>query len=194
MIIAIGAHSRKVGKTSIICALLRATSEAAWTAVKISANRRGLSKELAMEEETAVRRDCDTGRFLIAGARRAIWMRADDSQMAHAAAAVQAISAQGGQVIVESNRIVDHLQPDLYALALDFRNPDFKESARRLFHRADAYVHASSGAGNPGWPALPLGELSRKPCYVIEPPDYAPAGLIEDLRKRLAIRSEVAAA
>lgn len=181
--LAMGAHSRKVGKTALACALLRATPEVHWTAVKISANRRGITDGLAIEEEAIATPERDTGRFLVAGARRSIWIRAADAQMRAAADAVERIAAQGGHVIIESNRIVDWLEPDLCVLALDFSNPDFKESARRLFGRADAFVVSRTDHETSRWPRLRLDTLSQKPVYPIEPPDYAPAGLIADVRR-----------
>jgi hypothetical protein len=194
MIVAIGAHSRKVGKTSIVCELLRATPEVDWTAVKISANRRGLAAGSAIEEETVAAPSCDTGRFLVAGAKRSIWIRAADSQMRAAAEAVERIVEHGGHTVIESNRIVEWLEPDLYALALDSSNPDFKESARRLFDRADAYIARPRFLRHPRWPHLPLENFSRKPVYEFHPPSYAPAGLIADLRQRLEMDAGEAAA
>ncbi len=100
--------------------------------------------------------------------------------------AVSEIAAGRSHLIVESNRVVEHLDPDFYVLALDFRIDDFKASARRLFHRADAFVLPRSTSRTPDWPELPLDDLTRKPTYRIEPPDYAPAGLAEELRRRLS--------
>lgn len=194
MIVAIGAHSRKVGKTSIICELLRAMPEVDWTAVKISSNRRGLAAGLVIEEETVAAPSCDTGRFLAAGAKRSVRIRAADSQMRRAAQAVERIVRQGGHTIIESNRIVEWLEPDLYVLALDSSNADFKQSARRLFGRADAYIVRPGSQRSLRWPKLPPENLCRKPVYEIEPPSYAPMGLIADLRRRLALKSGEAAA
>jgi hypothetical protein len=194
MIIAIGAHSRKIGTTSIVCSLLRATPETAWTAVKISSNRRGRSVGLAVYEEDDASSDRDTGRFLAAGAARAVWMRARDEEMAEAAAELRRIEAESNVVLVESNRIVEHLDPHLYAFALDFRVSDFKDSARRLFSCANAYVLAGDGPPPAAWPPLPYSLLHRKPIHRIHPPDYAPAGLIEELRRRLGLLEERAVA
>jgi len=196
MIVAIGAHSRKIGKTSLVCALLRATPEVAWTAVKISANRRGRPGGLVVCEERAPAQDCDTGRFLAAGAAHAFRMRARDEEMPEAAAELRRIAAASSSgVLVESNRIVEHLEPDLYALALDFRIRDFKASARRLFARADAYVLTGPAAAPPaGWPPLPYDRLRSQPVDRIVPPDYAPPGLINELCSRLGLPEEQAAA
>ncbi len=194
MIVAIGANSRKVGKTSVVCALLRAMPEFAWTAVKISTNQRGLASSLAIEEETVAALSCDTGRFLVAGANRSIRIRAADSQMRAAAQVLARIVEPNGHLIIESNRIVEWLESGLYLLALDSSNADFKDSARRLFGRADAYIVRPGPRQHPRWPDLPLESFSRKPAYEIHPPSYAPAGLIADLRRRLETDAGEAAA
>jgi hypothetical protein len=97
MIVAIGSHSRKVGKTSIICAMLRGTPEIRWTAVKISSNRRGLSAGFESFKETASGETCDTGRYLAAGAAEAYWLRAADADMDRAASFVRALATDAVQ-------------------------------------------------------------------------------------------------
>ncbi len=194
MIVAIGAHSRKVGKTSIVCSLLRATPGVAWTAVKISSNRRGPGNGLAVYEEERAGPDRDTARFLAAGAARAVWLRSRDEDMAAAAALLRSIAVESEGVLVESNRIVEQLQPDLFALALDARVGDFKDSARRLFDRADAYIQASDGSSHPDWPGLSYSLLSRRPVHRIHPPDYLPVGLIASLQERWGSRQRRAVA
>lgn len=187
MILAIGAHSRKIGKTSIICAILRGAPEVRWTAVKISSNRRGLSAGFESIEETAPGETCDTGRYLAAGAAQAYWLRAADAEMERAAAFVRTLAADGRHLIVESNRIVERIRPDLYALALDFSVDDFKESARRLFRRADAYLRVRSEVRGPRWDNVAVERLSEHPVYEVAPPDYRPQGFVRDLRDRLGL-------
>jgi hypothetical protein len=89
--------------------------------------------------------------------------------------------------IVESNRIVEHIHPDLYALALDFSIDDFKDSARRLFRRADAYLRVRSDVRRPRWDNVAVERLSAHPVYEIAPPDYRPRGFVRDLRDRLGL-------
>ena len=49
----------------------------------------------------------DSGRFLAAGAERTFWLRAPAGELARAAGMVKKILAQGENVIVESNSIVE---------------------------------------------------------------------------------------
>ncbi len=185
MIVVIGSHSHKIGKTSIVCAILRGTPEIRWTAVKISSNGRGLSAGFESFEENAPSETCDTGRYLAAGAAEAYWLRASDADMGRAAAFVRALAADGRAMIVESNRIVERVRPDLYALALDYSVDDFKDSARRLFVRADAYLRVRSDIRRPRWDNVPVERLSGCPVYDVAPPDYRPRGFVRDLRARL---------
>ncbi len=197
MIVVVGAHSRNVGKTSIICSILRGTPEAEWTAVKISANRHRKGQEPRLAEEPALSADSvnlsdtasDTARYLAHGARRAFWLRACNDQLAMAAEQVRALSSGSANLIVESNRIVEHLEPDLYLLALDFGVEDFKDSARRLFGRADGYVVSGSRGGRSPWAGVPVEEIDLKPRYSMRPPDYRPRGLLREIRRRLGLRT-----
>ena len=195
MIIAVGAHSRNVGKTSVICSILKGTQEARWTAVKISANRRRVGDSFESFEELEPGGDTDSARYLAAGASRALWFRADDRQMDQAAWRLRRLASSGAHLIVESNRIVECLRPDLYLLTLDFSVEDFKDSARRLFRRADAYVVSRTGLQAPLWDGIPTEELDQRRVYRISPPDYRPRGLIREVRGLLGLgvdRAEVA--
>ena len=113
-----------------------------------------------------------------------MWIRARDEEMPRAGAALRQIARRSDHLIVESNRIVEFLAPDLYILVLDFRISDFKDSARSLYPRADGYVLSHPSERPSGWPQSITAALRRKPCFGIDPPDYLPAGLLEDLSWR----------
>ena len=51
---------------------------------------------------------------------------------------VRKILAQGENVIVESNSVVELVQPDVFLMLLDFSCEDFKPSSLRFLDRADA--------------------------------------------------------
>jgi hypothetical protein len=112
-LILVGGHSRGVGKTQFIERWIRARVGEPWVAVKVSAHRHaaaGVDVPLAEETLTASM-DTQTGRYLSAGATRAFLLRATDASLARAAAFIDALLAQGANVIVESNRLVRHLRP-----------------------------------------------------------------------------------
>ena len=85
MIVVVGGSSRKAGKTTVICEIIAATSGAQWTAVKVT-------PDVHVPGPTG-----DTGRYLAAGAVR--------SMLTKEAPELK------GNVILESNRIMDVLAP-----------------------------------------------------------------------------------
>lgn len=112
MRIAVGGNSRKAGKTSVICGLIRALAGFGWTAVKISPHAHDAAGG-------------DTARYVAAGARNAILLANPPEQWPE------------GNVIIESAAVQD---ADLYLLVLDLTRPDFKPSAAAMLKRADAFV------------------------------------------------------
>lgn len=136
MIVAVGGHSRKIGKTRTVCEIIRATPEADWTAVKISPHAHGdsLVQPILIEERTPGE-ETDSARYLEAGASRAFWLRATTDQMPHGLEAVSAAN-----LLVESTSIVEFLEPDLFLFVADNSVEDWKRSARNVAHRADAVI------------------------------------------------------
>lgn len=131
MVIAVGGNSRKAGKTSVICALIRALPDAAWTAIKITPH--------AHSGATGG----DTARFLAAGARKAMVLDAVPPEWPE------------GNVIVESGSAEN---AGLRLLVLDTTAAEFKESALAMLPRADAFVVTRGewdGRGRPVFHAPP---------------------------------------
>ncbi len=87
--------------------------------------------------------------------------------------------------ILESNSILEFLEPDLYLTVLDPAVADFKDSARRFLHRADAVLLASDIAGAPDWPEINPGHFVGQTALQIEPPLYVSDDLVEFVRARL---------
>ena len=107
--------------------------------------------------------------------------------MAEAARYVERLALEADHMIIESNRIVEHYMPDLYVLALDFAVADFKDSARRLYTRADSYVVSGTPPAHPLWDDISLDQFEQRPVYEIHPPDYRPQNLIREIRTRLRL-------
>lgn len=170
-LVVVGGHSRKIGKTSVIEGLLRDTSHLAWTALKISANRHSTGSEGAFQLtlETEPGADCDSARYLRAGATRALWLRANASQIPVGVAAAFGHLAKGGNVLVESNRVLDVVSPRLYLVLLDFAVDDFKDSTRKHFARADAFVVVERPGLTPPWNNLPLRLMGERPVFPVAP-------------------------
>jgi hypothetical protein len=181
MLLVIGGHSRNIGKTATAAAVIRSTVDCQWVAVKISAHRHGArdGRPFVLTEEDGRNGRRDSAGFLAAGAARSFWLRAADQHLGAAMPALLALQQLSPNVIVESNRILAYLTPDLYIPVLDYAVEDFKESARRFFCRADAYVVVSRGDREPPWGNVPVEQIRRRPVFNVSPGYYENERLIE---------------
>jgi hypothetical protein len=193
MTVVVGGQSRNAGKTSIVAGLIAALREMEWVAVKVTQYGHGVCSRhgepcdcepedrthgFSLSEEYEAG-DTDSARFLAAGARRAFWLRTATGELSRAAAVIRKILANNANVIFESNSILEVIEPDLYLLALDQANPDFKASAARHLDRADAFVISHAGpveAATPTW--------RDRPAFVARGGEYVSAGLAEFVRRR----------
>jgi hypothetical protein len=192
MLVVVGGHSRNIGKTSVVAGLIRRLRDRKWTAVKITQYGHGVcsneGKEcgcetepehpFALSEEYEPSRT-DSGRFLAAGAERSFWLRAPSGELARAAATVQKILRQSENVIVESNSVMELVQPDLFLMVLDFSCQDFKASSLRFMDRADAFLVVDRGINAPLWEDVARGLWDGKPQFLIKPPRYVTAEVAE---------------
>jgi hypothetical protein len=132
--------------------------------------------------------DTDTGRFLAAGAERSFWLRVPSGELPRAAETVRKILRQGQNVIVESNSVVELVQPDVFLMLLDFSCEDFKPSSLRFMDRADAFVVIDRGINAPLWADVAQGLWDGKPQFLVKPPKYAPPDLVEFVRSRPVLK------
>jgi hypothetical protein len=187
-IIVIGGQSRDVGKTSVVAGLIAALPSCNWTAFKITQFGHGRcsldgkpcdcatdDRCWAMTEEKDPAGKSDTSRFLAAGAIRSFWVRTEQGRLAEAMPAVQRRIADSEDAIIESNSIVEFIEPDLYMTVLDPRVEDFKASAQRLFERADAVLVPEAAV----W-------QSSKPVFRMTPPEYVTREVVTFVSERLA--------
>ena len=120
-IVVVGGATPGVGKTALVCGLIAALPEFAWTAVKIAAHPHegtGRQRHKTISEEAEAGQGTDTARFLAAGARRAFLIAAKDRELEQSLAAFWKIPDLGEHVLFESNRVLGYLRPDL-CLAID---------------------------------------------------------------------------
>jgi hypothetical protein len=196
MLLAVGGHSRNIGKTSVAAGLIRTLRDRQWTAVKITQYGHGICSHageacgceaepdhpFSLSEEYAPS-STDSGRFLAAGARRSLWLRTPAGELTRAADTLRKILAQNTNVIVESNSVLEVAQPDLYLMVLDFACQDFKTSALRFIDRVDAFVVIDRGI------ELPRGVWDTKPKFLVTPPDYVTSEVTEFVtRKRDSVK------
>ena len=114
MIVVVGGSSRKAGKTTVICEIISATSAAQWTAIKVSPH----------DHEFSARGD--TERYLEAGAVHARLVKE------------YVVTHFSGNVIVESNALMETLMPDLFVFVDG--GEEWKPSARRHARKAQYHV------------------------------------------------------
>lgn len=200
MLVAVGGHSRNIGKTSLVASLIRALPQWNWTAMKITQFGHGMCSisgkscdcclapehAYAISAEPAASRS-DSGRFLAAGARSSYWVRTAMGQLDSALPAIRKVLAASENLIVESNSIVPFLAPDdLYLVLLDAAQPDFKASSLRFLKRADACVVVDRGARDPLWTGVSRALWENKPRFAVSPPQYMTAALSTFVDVRLA--------
>jgi hypothetical protein len=195
MLIVVGGHSRNIGKTSVVCGIIRALPEWNWTAIKITQYGHGVcSREgepcecadprhpVAISEEDGAAPQTDSGRFLAAGARQSFWVRTPAGSLGEAMSRLRRILTQADHAIIESNSLLQFVRPDLYLMAVDGGVADFKPSSRRFLDRADALI-VTSGAPLV-WAGVSSVLYRSKPRFVAPAPLYENPDLIAAIRQR----------
>jgi hypothetical protein len=199
MLVAVGGHSRNIGKTSLVAGLIRKFRNRQWTAVKITQYGNGVcardgeacgcepgaGEAFALTEEYAPNKT-DTGRFLAAGAERSLWLRVPAGGLARAAGTIRKILDQSENVIVESNSIVELVQPEVFLMLLDFSCEDFKASSMRFLDRADGFVVIDRGINAPLWQEVARGMWDGKPQFPVKPPVYVTPAVAEFVRAKFS--------
>jgi molybdopterin-guanine dinucleotide biosynthesis protein len=188
-IIVIGGQSRDVGKTTVVAGLITALPQCNWSAFKITQFGHGRcsldgkpcscatdDRCWAMTEEKVRDGKSDTSRFLAAGAKRSFWVRTEQGRLAEALSLLRRRIADSENVIMESNSIVEFIEPDLYMTVLDPGVEDFKVSAQRFLERADAVIVPEGR----GWE-----QASHQRTFPVRPPQYVTDEIIEFVSQKL---------
>jgi molybdopterin-guanine dinucleotide biosynthesis protein len=199
MLVVVGGHSRNIGKTSVVAGLIRKLRARHWTAMKITLYGNGVcahdggtcgcepaSGEAFELTEEYQPNDTDTGRYLAAGAERSFWLRAPAGELARAAGTVRKMIAASGNVIVESNSILELVQPDVFLMLLDFSCEDFKPSSLRFMDRADAFIVIDRGINAPLWEDVARGMWDGKPQFLVKPPVYVNRAVADFVRGKFS--------
>jgi hypothetical protein len=195
-VIVIGGHSRSVGKTSVVAGLISALNDFEWTAIKITQYGHGICSangeacecatgdhSWAISEESDRSGESDTSRFLVAGARRALWVRTEQGRLAEAMPSLRVKIVNAANVIIESNSVLRFLRPDLYLTVLDPAVADFKNSAREFLDRANAMIwHQTSESA---WQSVSLKPVADRPVFAISPPPYVTPEIVDFVRSKL---------
>jgi hypothetical protein len=203
-LVVVGGHSRNIGKTSVVAGLIAALPEFNWTALKITQFGHGICSAdgkpcdcdtgddhfRALSDEKDLSGESDTSRFLVAGAKRALWVRTRQGRLGEAMPDIERKIAGAENVIMESNSVIRFLNPDLYLTVLDPEIEDFKDSAREFLGRADAVIlHQANDRTK--WKAVSIDQLAGKPIFRIEPPPYVTGEIAAFVREKLAAKAAV---
>jgi hypothetical protein len=201
MLVVVGGQARNIGKTSVVAGLIRKLRDRRWTALKITQYGNGVCArhtetaecgcEPAAGEKFALSEEyeaggTDSGRFLAAGAERSFWLRVPAGELPRAAGMVKKILAQGENAIVESNSVLELVAPDVFLMVLDFGCEDFKASSLRYMDRADGFVVIDRGINAPLWEAVARGIWDGKPRFLVKPPRYVTAEVVEFVKARMS--------
>lgn len=176
-VIVVGGHTRSIGKTELVCDVIRAFPEENWIAGKITQYGHGVCAKngencgcapdehsYAMSWETDANSGTDSARFLAAGAKRSFWLRTKQGFLAEGlpllrdalnsvVTGITASSPPPPTLIIESNSLLQFVKPSLYFAVMDSSRDDFKDSARAVLDRADALVmHQSVESSAPDTP------------------------------------------
>jgi hypothetical protein len=145
-IVVVGGSSKDIGKTALVCAIISALRDFNWTAVKITAHTYDTAPmDLAAQiptirEETIAGQATDTARYLAAGARRALLVtrHGDAVPMDE----IRGALGNDRNILFESNRIIDAVQPDVCIALIGGSGTEIKPSFLTFLRKADAVVSA----------------------------------------------------
>ena len=189
-VVVVGGHTRNIGKTSVVAALIARLAHLHWTAFKITQFGHGFCTadgapcDCQTDEHTVAisperpglanyDSTTDSARFLAVGAVQSFWVRTRIGNLAAAMPRIRKEIAAAENVIIESNSIMGFLKPDVYLSVLDAGTADFKESARLFLDRADAILLRSDHAGlEPQWRGVSSKLYAGKPQFLIQAPEY----------------------
>jgi hypothetical protein len=188
----VGGHTRSIGKTQLVCDVIREFPKSYWIAGKITQYGHGVCAQngencdcaptehvCALNWETQADCGTDSARFLAAGAKLSFWLRTKQGYLAEGLpllrealhrAAVGMEPGTKAALIVESNSLMQFVKPSLYFAVIDPEKEDFKESARAALDRANALVlRGEMGSEAPPaarWIKLPTKLLRAMPSVL----------------------------
>ena len=187
-LIVVGGHTRSIGKTQLVCDIIRAFPRISWVAGKITQYGHGVCVQngencdcaptehvVALDWERNLESGTDSARFLEAGAKRSFWLRTKQGYLAEGLPllreALSDVSRSNPDIeglIVESNSLMQFVKPSLYFAVIDPLKEDFKESAQLALDRAHALVLRGEVApsASPLWLRLPAQLMREKPSVI----------------------------
>jgi len=216
-LIVVGGHTRSIGKTQLVCDVIHAFPEENWIAGKITQYGHGVCAKngencdcapddhsYAISWEKDAQTGTDSSRFLAAGAQRSFWLRTKQGFLAEGLPLLREALAQlpptksteSPTLILESNSVLQFVQPSLYFAVIDPSRDDFKDSARMVLDRADALVLRGDGdddapVSEAPWMKLPRQLLNQAPSVRQREGEPLPLPLQVLIRRTLEAPADV---
>ena len=215
-LIVVGGHTRSIGKTQLVCDVIRAFPEENWIAGKITQYGHGVCAKngencgcapdehsYAISWEKNAESGTDSSRFLAAGAQRSFWLRTKQGFLAEGLPLLREAladlhptnTAEPPTLILESNSVLQFVQPSLYFAVIDPSREDFKDSARIVLDRADALVVRGGSDDAPAsvapWMSLPRQLLNQTPSVRQSEGEPLPLPLQVLIRRTLEAPADV---
>ncbi len=203
-LVIVGGSTRNIGKTSVVAGLIAALKERDWTAIKITQYGHGIcsadGKEcdcatadhtVAFTEEHDRSGHSDSSRYLVAGAKRSLWVRTQQGELFEAMPRLRREIAEAGNVLVESNSLLQFMRPDLFLSVLDPAVEDFKGSARRYLDRADLILMTRRQQEGATWQRSLEGVLRRSKVMYFEPESFVSEELVRFVEDKMAVGRHV---
>src|ERR1700688_2119324 len=216
-LVVVGGHTRSIGKTQLVCDIIAAFPRTEWIAGKITQYGHGVCAQngencdcapeahvCALDWETQSDTGTDSSRFLAAGAKRSFWLRTKQGFLAEGLPLLRealaqlhpANPAELPTLILESNSVLQFVQPSLYFAVIDPSRDDFKDSARIVLDRADALVLRGGGSDDvpvseAPWMKLPRQLLNQAPSVRQRAGEPLPLPLQVLIRRTLEAPADV---
>lgn len=205
-VIVVGGHTRSIGKTQLVCDLISAFPEKNWIAGKITQYGHGVCAQngdncdCAPEEHVCAMsweqrpNETDSGRFLAAGAGKSFWLRTKQGFLAEGLPLLRDVLHEldakspvaVGNLILESNTLLQFLKPSLYLMVVDPSKTDFKDSARLQMNRASAVIFRDATENHDAvWPGVSAKLLNGKPQFLQRLGDELSPELRQQVRNML---------
>lgn len=210
-LIVVGGHTRSIGKTQLVCDVLRAFPRTAWVAGKVTQYGHGVCAQngadcdcaptehaCALSWETRPDTGTDSSRFLAAGAKHSFWLRTKQGYLAEGIPLLRTALSEVARaretdthqaLIVESNSLMQFVKPSLYFAVIDPLKDDFKQSAQIALDRASALVMRGEVEQDASparlWMKLPAQFLREKPSVLQREGQALPEPLWELVHRML---------
>lgn len=150
-LIVVGGQTKHVGKTTLVCEIIRHFVSAHWTAAKITSHSHepqecapvASGSGWTIWEQSASDLQTDTTRYLEAGAVRSLLVSAESESLSSACAALKVEISGNENAIVESTGGAELLASDLFLLVVNPGSEEIKASASEQLARAHALIKSA---------------------------------------------------